>query len=154
MMTAAETNVSERNTVTSVKTSEDEGNSVLKTYICEAEERLNTKSELRNVNQNVNNTRPSDSYFTKLDSSLKKNTAFVKKIKNFSGLQIESYLKEMSGLNLSKYVSEIATAIVDTKLKMTDVGPAVKMCSVLHQMYVDFSQHLFENWQKALSLKV
>ncbi|GJQ68791.1 putative RNA binding protein [Trypoxylus dichotomus] len=126
----------------------------LRSYIQEVEERLSTKAELRNINQNAQNTRPGDSHFTKLDSSLKKNTTFVKKIRNFSGTQIESYLKEMSGLNLSKYISEIAAAIVDTKLKMTDVNAAVKMCSILHQTYVDFSQHLFENWQKNLSFKV
>ncbi|KAI4469810.1 nonsense-mediated mrna decay protein suppressor 2 [Holotrichia oblita] len=126
----------------------------LQSYIQEVEERLSAKAELRNINQNAQNLRPGDSHFSKLDSSLKKNTTFVKKIRNFSGTQIEAYLKEMSGLNLSKYISEIAAAIVDTKLKMTDVNAAVRMCSILHQTYVDFSQHLFENWQKNLSFKV
>jgi regulator of nonsense transcripts 2 len=133
--------------------SEDDKN-ILTSYIQEVEERFHSKQELRSANQNAVNTRPSESYFTKLDSSLKKNTAFVKKIKNFSATQLETYLKDMSGLNLSKYISEIAAAIVDAKLKMTDVAAAVKMCSILHQTYADFSQHLFENWQKTLSFKV
>jgi regulator of nonsense transcripts 2 len=133
--------------------SEDDKN-ILTSYIQEVEERFQSKQELRTANQNAVNTRPSESYFTKLDSSLKKNTAFVKKIKNFSATQLETYLKDMSGLNLSKYISEIAAAIVDAKLKMTDVAAAVKMCSILHQTYADFSQHLFENWQKTLSFKV
>lgn len=60
----------------------------------------------------------------------------------------------MSGLNLTKYISEIAAAIVEAKLKMIDVSPAVKLCSILHQTYAEFSQHLFENWQKALAFKV
>lgn len=136
------------------ETQEDVDKSTMQSYIQEIEERLSAKAELRNINQNAQNLRPSDSHFSKLDSSLKKNTTFVKKIRNFSGTQIESYLKEMSGLNLSKYISEIAAAIVDTKLKMTDVNAAVKMCSILHQAYIDFSQHLFENWQKNLSFKV
>ncbi|KAK9720823.1 MIF4G domain [Popillia japonica] len=133
---------------------QDVDKSSLQSYIQEVEERLSAKAELRNVNQNAQNLRPGDSHFSKLDSSLKKNTTFVKKIRNFSGTQIEAYLKEMSGLNLSKYISEIAAAIVDTKLKMTDVNAAVRMCSILHQTYVDFSQYLFENWQKNLSFKV
>ncbi|RZB40617.1 regulator of nonsense transcripts 2, partial [Asbolus verrucosus] len=133
--------------------SEDEKN-ILTSYIQEVEDRFITKQELRNTNQNAPNTRPNESYFSKLDSSLKKNTAFVKKIKNFTATQVEAYLKDMTGLNLSKYISEIAAAIVDAKLKMTDVAAAVKMCSILHQTYADFSQHLFENWQKALSFKV
>ncbi|XP_018561643.1 regulator of nonsense transcripts 2 [Anoplophora glabripennis] len=124
------------------------------TYVREVQERLNFKKELRTANQNAPTTRPSDSYFSKLDSSLKKNTAFVKKIKNFSSSQVDTYLKDMSTLNLSKYISEIAAAIVDSKLKMTDVPAAVKLCSILHQTYAEFSQHLFENWQKTLAIKV
>ena len=132
---------------------EDEKNNIT-SYIQEVEERLHSKHELRTANQNAPNTRPSESHFSKLDSSLKKNTAFVKKIKNFTANQVEAYLKDMAGLNLTKYISEIAAAIVDAKLKMTDVAAALKMCSILHQTYADFSQHLFENWQKTLAFKV
>lgn len=133
--------------------SDTEEKNVILLYIQEVEERLNFKKELRISNQQASNSRPSESHFTKLDSSLKKNTAFVKKIKNFSSSQVDTYIKDMSGLNLSKYISEIAAAIVDSKLKMNDVPAAVKLCSILHQMYSEFSQHLFENWQKALSIK-
>lgn len=127
---------------------------LLSSYIQEVEEKLASKLQIRSANQNVQNSRPSESYFSKLDSNLKKNTTFVKKIKNFSSPQLDSYLKDMSGLNLSKYISEIAIAIVEAKLKMSDVAAVVKLCSTLHQTYADFSQHLFENWQKALSVKV
>lgn len=132
----------------------EDGLKLLDTFIQETNERITSKAETRNVNQNAPNTRPSESYFSKLDSSLKKNTTFVKKIKNFTSTQIDAYLKDMSTLNLSKYISEIAAAIVDSKLKMTDVAAAIKMCCVLHQTYSDFSQHLFENWQKTLSFKM
>ncbi|XP_050515611.1 regulator of nonsense transcripts 2 [Diabrotica virgifera virgifera] len=127
---------------------------VLLTFIQEIQEKLAQKKELRAKNTNASSNRPSDSSFSKLDSSLKKNTAFVKKIKNFSSSCVEGYLKDMAGLNLSKYISEIAAAIVDSKLKMSDAPAAVKLCSVLHQTYADFSQHLFENWQKILTIKV
>ncbi|XP_030765926.1 regulator of nonsense transcripts 2 [Sitophilus oryzae] len=126
----------------------------LKIYIKEAEERLKCKQELRSINQDAAQNRPGDSHFSKLDSSLKKNTAFVKKIKNFSATQVDTYLKDMTGLNLSKYISEIASAIVESKLKMTDVPSALKLCSILHQTYSEFSQHLFENWQKNLGIKM
>ncbi|XP_057654273.1 regulator of nonsense transcripts 2 [Diorhabda carinulata] len=136
-----------------VDTTESE-TSILTSFIQEMQDKFETKRELRAKNANASNTRPSDSSFSKLDSSLKKNTAFVKKIKNFSSPHVDSYLKDMSGLNLSKYISEIAAAIVDSKLKMSDVPAAVKLCSILHQTYTEFSQHLFENWQKALAVKV
>lgn len=136
------------------KSSVAEQKDVILSYIQEVEERLSFKKELRTANHQASNTRPSESYFSKLDSSLKKNTAFVKKIKNFSAVHVDSYIKDMAGLNLSKYISEIAAAIVDSKLKMTDVSAAVKLCSILHQTYSEFSQHLFENWQKTLSIKM
>lgn len=152
-MTVSEQDQNEPDTATSQNEGrEKEERTLLTSYIHEVEERLAFKSELRTANQNVQ--RPSESSFSKLDSSLKKNTTFVKKIKNFSGPQLDSYLKDMSGLNLSKYMSEIAAAIVEAKLKMTDVAAAIKLCSMLHQTYADFSQLLFENWQKALSFKV
>lgn len=103
---------------------------------------------------NTNPTRPPDSHFSKLDSSLKRNTTFVKKLKNFSAAQLDVLSKDMATLNLTKYVSEVASALVDAKLKMTDVPAALKACSFLHQTYSEFSTHLFENWQKVLSLKV
>lgn len=152
-MTVSESDQNEPETASSQnEENEKEEKALLTSYIQEVEERIAFKSELRTANQNPQ--RPSESSFSKLDSSLKKNTTFVKKIKNFSGPQLDSYLKDMSGLNLSKYMSEIAAAIVEAKLKMTDVAAAIKLCSVLHQTYSDFSQLLFENWQKALSFKV
>lgn len=155
MMTHMENASTENESVkANASVSSEEEKALLTTFIQETDERLNHRAEIRNVNQNAQNTRPGESHFSKLDSSLKKNTTFVKKIKNFTGTQIETYTKDMAGLNLSKYISEIAAAIVDAKLKMSDVGPAVKLCSTLHQTYADFSQHLFENWQKTLSFKI
>lgn len=46
----------------------------------EIEQRLNQKQILRQENQDVVSLRPDDSHFSKLDSSLKKNTAFVRKL--------------------------------------------------------------------------
>ena len=130
----------------------EEERKLFEDYLRETEQRLAAKEEIRATNVNV--VRPPDSYFSKLDSSLKRNTTFVKKLKTFSGTQLDMFMKDMTNLNLTKYVSEVASALVDAKLKMTDVGPAIKACSFLHQTYAEFSTHFFENWQKILSLKV
>nr|CAD7392054.1 unnamed protein product [Timema cristinae] len=122
-------------------------------YIMEAEERLASTTKLREINQTVAASRPDESYFTKLDSSLKKNTAFVRKLKMFTASQLDSLLKDMSTLNLTKYISEAAAALVEAKLKMNDISYVIKLCNALHRDYADFSTHLLDNWQKVLSIK-
>lgn len=125
--------------------------SELQKYVDELREKIHQKLEMRE--KNLSRVVPSESYFTKLDSSLKKNTAFVKKLKQFTAAQLDSLLKDMSTLNLSKYVSEVSQAIVEAKLKMTDVPAIITLSSQLHQVYSEFAQHFFENWQKALTIK-
>ncbi|KAH0546179.1 regulator of nonsense transcripts 2 isoform X1 [Cotesia glomerata] len=132
-------------------TAEEERQLVLD-YVKDVEMRLAAKEEIRNSNLNI--SRPPDSYFSKLDSNLKKNTTLVKKLKSFNAAQVDQFLKDMANLNLTKYVSEIATALVDAKLKMTDVQAAIKICTFLHQTYSEFSTHFFENWQRVLNFKV
>jgi hypothetical protein len=51
----------------------------------------------------------------------------------FSDGQKAQLLKEMSGLNLTKYVGELASALLEAKLKMSDVTAAVEFCSEVHQ---------------------
>ncbi|XP_055682453.1 regulator of nonsense transcripts 2 [Lutzomyia longipalpis] len=123
----------------------------VKNYIAEVQSRIAAKTSLRA--ENTANAKPTEEYFFKLDSNVKKNTAFVKKLKQFTAAQLDSLLKDMSGLNLTKYISEICAAIVDAKLKTTDVTAMVMLCSKLHQLYQDFSQLFFEHWQKILSIK-
>ncbi|XP_063230825.1 regulator of nonsense transcripts 2-like [Bacillus rossius redtenbacheri] len=125
----------------------------LEMYIAEANERLTTMAKLRQLNQNVANLRPDDSYFSKLDSSLKKNTSFVRKLKMFAASQLEPLLRDMATLNLTKYVSEVAAALVEAKLKMSDVPHVVKLCGALHRDYADFAAHLLENWQKVMAIR-
>ena len=52
-------------------------------------------------------TRPDESAFTKLDSSLKKCTAFVKKLRNVTESQEEALSRDIASLNLSKYIAEV-----------------------------------------------
>lgn len=123
----------------------------LDNYISELSAKIESKTKLRN--DNLNCVRPGEEFFFKLDSSLKKNTAFVKKLKQFTSAQLDSLLKDMSSLNLTKYISEVSSALSEAKLKLTDVGAAITLSSELHKVYADFSNAFFENWQKILSLK-
>nr|CAD7416134.1 unnamed protein product [Timema poppensis] len=121
-------------------------------FINETEQRLSSTEKLRQMNYNAKVTRPDDSYFRCLDSSLKKNTSFIRKLKTFSASQLNSILEEMLTLNLTKYTSEVASALVESKLKMTDITSAVKLCTVLHHKYVDFQYNLLDCWHRALHI--
>lgn len=123
----------------------------LQTFLNELKAKINAKSQLRH--ENTNFELPEDSYFAKLDSSLKRNTAFVKKLRQFTVAQLDPLMKDMKGLNLSKYISEICSALSEAKIKMTDVPAVVLLCSKLHQTYADFGNEFFDAWQKTLMLK-
>lgn len=123
----------------------------LDNYISEMKVKIEQKAKMRS--ENLNCVRPGEEYFFKLDSSLKRNTAFVKKLKQFTSAQLDSLMKDMSTLNLTKYISEVSSALSEAKLKLTDVGAAITLCSELHKIYADFSNAFYENWQKILNLK-
>ena len=59
----------------------------------------------------------------------------------------------MTSLNLSKYIGEVASALVEAKLKLTELASPIEICSFLHQRYAEFAEHLMESWQKVLTLK-
>ncbi|XP_034118620.1 LOW QUALITY PROTEIN: regulator of nonsense transcripts 2 [Drosophila albomicans] len=130
---------------------EAEERAELQQFIGELQEKIECKRQLRQ--QNSNFELPGDTYFARLDSSLKKNTAFVKKLKLFTATQLDTLLRELSALNLSKYISEICAALAEAKLKMTDVPAVVTLASKLHCTYADFDAHFLEAWQKALNVK-
>ncbi|XP_059153524.1 regulator of nonsense transcripts 2-like isoform X2 [Physella acuta] len=122
-------------------------------YINETLERNNIKADARAINLAASENRPDESFFTKLDSSLKKNTAFIRKLRNMTESQKDSLSKEFLGLNLTKYIEEVAGAIIDAKLKMTDVPCAIYICGLLHQRYADFSHSLIDVFNKNLLSK-
>lgn len=130
----------------------EEDHAFLLAYIQETEERLSKKASLRTQNLAMAKDRP-ELNTALLDSSLKKNTAFIKKLKNLTESQHDSLVRDLQSLNLTKYVSEVAQAVVEAKLKMSDINTAVHICSLLHQRYHDFSPTLLENWQKVLAIK-
>ncbi|KAK9503181.1 hypothetical protein O3M35_011806 [Rhynocoris fuscipes] len=122
-------------------------------FIDEFNKRLEHKLDLFNKNQLSCKRRPDGSALSKLDSSLKKNSAFVKRLRNFTGGQLDTFLKDLSGLNLSKYLSEVAAALVEVKLKITDVPAAVQLCCNIHWTYADFATIFLEQWIKTLPTK-
>uniref|UniRef100_A0A8I4A0R7 Regulator of nonsense transcripts 2 n=1 Tax=Callithrix jacchus TaxID=9483 RepID=A0A8I4A0R7_CALJA len=114
----------------------------------EAWERHHLRKELRSKNQNAPDNRPEENFFSRLDSSLKKNTAFVKKLKTITEQQRDSLSHDFNGLNLSKYIAEAVASIVEAKLKISDVNCAVHLCSLFHQRYADFAPSLLQVWKK------
>jgi regulator of nonsense transcripts 2 len=68
----------------------------------EAWERHHSRKELRSKNQNIQEGRPEEAFFSRLDSSLKKNTAFVKKLRTLTEQQRDSLSTDFGALNLSK----------------------------------------------------
>ncbi|XP_041348866.1 regulator of nonsense transcripts 2-like isoform X2 [Gigantopelta aegis] len=131
----------------------EEEKKVLNDFLEEAREKQTFKTTLRAQNIAAVDNRPDDAFFSKLDSSLKKNTAFVKKLRNLTESQKQSLIKDFEGLNLSKYTGEAASGIAEAKLKMSDIHCAVQLSSLIHQRYSDFQQLLLDNFQKILLTK-
>lgn len=76
---------------------------------------------------------------SKLDSSVKKNTAFIKRIKtSIHPDQVASVIKDLEGLSLNKYLSELVQAVYDTTSKITkspEFLAANEIISALHQRF-------------------
>ncbi|KAL3689456.1 hypothetical protein R1sor_015765 [Riccia sorocarpa] len=92
--------------------------------------------------------RPDAAFLRTLDSSIKRNTAVIKKLKQINEEQQEGLLEELKSVNVSKFVTEAVTAICDAKLKTSDINAAVQVCSLLHQRYKDFSPNLIQGLVK------
>jgi regulator of nonsense transcripts 2 len=97
---------------------------------------------------NLNPERPDSAYLRTLDSSIKRNTAVIKKLKQINEEQREGLMDDLRGVNLSKFVSEAVTAICEAKLKSSDIQAAVQICSLLHQRYKEFSASLTQGLLK------
>lgn len=100
---------------------------------------------------NLNPERPDTGFLRTLDSSIKRNTAVIKKLKQINEEQKEGMMEELRHVNLSKFVSEAVTAICDAKLRTSDIQAAVQICSLLHQRYKEFSPSLVQGLLKIFS---
>ncbi|XP_060600449.1 regulator of nonsense transcripts 2-like, partial [Ruditapes philippinarum] len=135
------------------KRKEEEDKKCIEDFAAECRFKIEEKMQQREKNLNAEENRPEEHFFSKLDSSLKKNTAFVKKLKFLTESQKDSLTKEFNGLNLTKYVGEVAASITEAKLKMSDINCAVHICGIMHQRYAEFAPSLLENWQKYFPTK-
>lgn len=122
-------------------------------FINELNARFQQKKEERLMHNPKNFEYPDEGFFVKLDSSIKKNSAFVKKLRNMTEAQKDVLMKDLASLNLSRYVSELATALVETKIKLNEISMCVKICSALHLRYQEFASQLLDSWKKNLPRK-
>lgn len=116
-------------------------------------EQLAKRGRERNLNLSYRSSKPSeppakerlsDAELRKLDSSLKKCTGFLRKIRS-AGITEDSLpalCQEAQSLNLSRYISEVVAAISETKLRSADVEHAVILCGELYRRYEDFLAQL------------
>ena len=63
---------------------------------------IQDKQRFRELNLAADSTRPTEDFFVKKDSSMKKNSAFVKKLKTISESQRDPIMKDFTTLNLTK----------------------------------------------------
>lgn len=75
----------------------------------------------------------------KLDSSIKKNHAFIRKIKtSFNGENYENALKDIRTLSLEKYLGEVLRSIEESLLsirKSDEIMAFIRIVSLLHQRF-------------------
>ncbi|KAL7949828.1 armadillo-type protein [Trichoderma barbatum] len=83
-----------------------------------------------------------------LDSSLKKNTAFIKRLRTaISSATLSTFLQEIRTLSLHKYLSEIISACYEGLCRLKSPGEidaAVEIVSALHQRFgpAEFTEYL------------
>ncbi|KAI1325522.1 MIF4G domain-containing protein [Xylariaceae sp. FL0255] len=107
------------------------------------------KRELLSLNQRTWNGEP-DVFpvGSALDSSLKKNTAFIKRLRTAVSPATQStFLQEIRTLSLTKYLSEIISACYEGLCKLKtpgEIDAAVEIVSALHQRFgaADFTEYL------------
>jgi regulator of nonsense transcripts 2 len=92
-----------------------------------------------------------------LDSSLKKNTAFIKRLRTgIASSALSTFLQEVRSLSLEKYLSEIISACYEGLCKLktpTDIAAGVEIVSALHQRFGpdSFTGYLAWNIGRGLS---
>lgn len=102
--------------------------------------RLTVERRLELRQANLSPTRPTEPQLSALDASLRKNTAFIKRLRTVTAETVESILGEFEQLKLTKYVEEAAQALAESRMRSVgDTAAVVEVASRLHQRYSDFS---------------
>jgi len=104
--------------------------------VTEAAHAFKTRAEQRAVNLSAATTRL-DVNLKALDASIKKNEAQIKKMKMMSADKEKEILKGIREINMSKFLSECVDALVEAKIKSSDVPAMVNVVSAMHQSYVE-----------------
>ena len=121
---------------------------LLEQFNGETQTKFNNRLKFRELNSPDNIEYPDVSTLEKLESSIKKNSALVKRLKVFSESQKVQILDEIDKLNLTKFISEIAYSLIEAKLKLSDIPSVIEICTKLNQTYRDFSKHLLDQYTR------
>ncbi|XXG94363.1 mRNA decay protein [Hypoxylon texense] len=107
------------------------------------------KRELLSLNQRAwNGEQDGFPVSSSLDSSLKKNTTFIKRLRTaITPSTLNTFLQEIRTLSLLKYLSEIISACYEglSRLKTAgEIDAAIEIVSALHQRFgpAEFTEHL------------
>ncbi|KAH7327895.1 armadillo-type protein [Stachybotrys elegans] len=107
------------------------------------------KRELRALNERVwDGEKDLFQVSPSLDSSLKKNTAFIKRLRTaITAPTLSTFLQEIRTLSLHKYLSEIISACYEGLCRLKTPGEieaSVEIVSALHQRFgtAEFTEHL------------
>jgi len=91
---------------------------------------------------------------SKVKSDLKKSAALMKKLKATLCLKdCDTILKDIESFNLSRYLEEIATSLIESKLKLSEHAVAAAVIQSLHQKYTDFLPPLLLRYMDILKSK-
>ncbi|EFP08303.1 hypothetical protein CRE_16832 [Caenorhabditis remanei] len=82
-----------------------------------------------------------------------KTTSFMKKVKLLSAATVPQLIEELSKLNLSKFVEEMASGIIETKLKLSDIPKVTELCLAVSAKYPNFSEQMAGEFKKVLPVK-
>ena len=85
-----------------------------------------------------------------LDSSLKKNTAFIKRLRTaITATTVSTFLQEISSLSLYKYLSEVISASYEGLCRLktpAEIAAAVEVISALHQRFGHTDYTCYLGW--------
>ena len=91
---------------------------------------------------------PDEKELKKLDTNIRKNSAFVKaKLETLRENQRKALETEFNKLNLVRYKQEAITTLTTTKYKQVDIELAVFICELFHHRFTDFQDMVCEAWK-------
>lgn len=103
-----------------------------------ANERTDRRLELRGLNVRAATEDNVFPVLPKTDSSLKKNTSFVKKLRAINQDNVQQILADVRSLSLEKYLSEICVSLVEPLInsaRSDDIVPYLEVVSALYQRF-------------------